>query len=99
MRHSHVLYPGSQQEPVEVIVYRGPGFQAPWFPVLPPESESWLGTEPVVKLDRQRMQIEPCFRDRKSHLVLLGWSYRVAEAERLLRLLMRFTLACLLVLL
>jgi hypothetical protein len=98
LRYSHVLYHGTQQEPVDVIVYRGPGFQAPWFLVVPPDSESWLTTEQVVTLYRQRMQMEHCFRDWKSHLGLRGLVLRVAKAERLLRLWMGFTLAYLLVL-
>jgi hypothetical protein len=45
------------------------------------------------------MQIEHCFRDWRSHLGLRGLHLQVRESERLLRLLMGFTLAYLLVLL
>lgn len=98
-RYRHVLYHGSQQEPVDVVVYRGPGFQSAWFLIVPPDSESWLPTEQVVALYRQRMQIEHCFRDWKSHLGLRGLRLRIDKPERLLRLLMGFTLAYLLTLL
>jgi hypothetical protein len=45
------------------------------------------------------MQIEQCFRDWKSHLGLRGLHPQVDKSQRLLRLLMVFTLAYLLVLL
>lgn len=99
IRYRHVLYHSTQQEPVDVIVYRGPGFQEPWFLVVPPNSESWLPTEQVVQLYRQRMQVEHCFRDWKSHLGLRGLHLEVQKSERLLRLLMAFTLAYLFTLL
>jgi Transposase DDE domain len=99
LRYRHVLYQAQKAEPVDVIVYREKGFQQPWFLVVPPDSESWLPTEEVVRLYRQRMQIEHCFRDWKSHLGLRGLHLQVAKPQRLLRLLMAFTLAYLLVLL
>ncbi len=98
-RYRHVLYHGGQAEPVDVIVYREKGFQEAWFLIVPPDSESWLPTEEVVRLYRQRMQIEQCFRDWKSHLGLRGLHLQVEKPQRLLRLLMAFTLAYLLVLL
>lgn len=98
-RYCHVLYHNTQQEPVDVIVYRGRGFVQPWFLVVPPDSEDWLPTETLVALYRQRMQIEHCFRDWKSHLGLRGLHLQVHIPERLLRLLMRFTLAYLFTLL
>ena len=82
-----------------MIVYRGKGFQEPWFLIVPPDSEAWLPTEEVVRLYRQRMQIEQCFRDWKSHLGLRGLHLQVEKSQRLLRLLMGFTLAYLIVLL
>ena len=99
MRYRHVLYHGRQQEPVDVIVYRGKGFQDAWFLIVPPDSESWLPTEEVVRLYAERMQIEHCFRDWKSHLGLRGLHLEVERTQRLLRLLMAFTLAYLLTLL
>jgi len=45
-----------------------------------------------------RMQIEHCFRDWKSHLRLRGLHLEVERTQRLLRLLMAFTLAYLLTL-
>jgi hypothetical protein len=99
VRYRHVLYHGVKQEPVDLIVYRGPGFRDAWFLIVPPNSEAWLPTEKVVALYRQRMQIEYCFRDWKSHLGLRGLRLQVQKPERLLRLLMGFTLAYLLALL
>ena len=99
VRYRHVLYQSRQAEPVDVIVYREKGFQDAWFLIVPPDSEAWLPTEQVVRLYRQRMQIEHCFRDWKSHLGLRGLHLQVDKSRRLLRLLMAFTLAYLLVLL
>jgi len=99
VRYRHVLYQSRQAEPVDVIVYREKGFQDAWFLIVPPDSESWLPTDEVVRLYRQRMQIEHCFRDWKSHLGLRGLHLQVDKSRRLLRLLMAFTLAYLLVLL
>jgi Transposase DDE domain len=98
-RYTQVLYHSQKAEPVDVIVYREKGFREPWFLIVPPDSESWLPTEEVVRLYRQRMQIEQCFRDWKSHLGLRGLHLQVDRSERLLRVLMGFTLAYLLVLL
>lgn len=94
-----MLYHSQAAEPVDVIVYRERGFQQPWFLLVPPHSESWLPTAEVVQLYRQRMQLEHCFRDWKSHLGLRGLRLQVQKPERLLRLLMGFTLAYLITLL
>lgn len=99
VRYRQVLYHGRQQEPVDVIVYRGPGFHEAWFLIVPPGSESWLPTAEVVRLYAERMQIEQCFRDWKNHLGLRGLRLQVDRPQRLLRLLMAFTLAYLLTLL
>jgi len=98
IRYPHLLYHSQKAEPVDVIVYRQKGFQEPWFLIVPPDSASWLPTEEVVQLYRQRMQIEQCFRDWKSHLGLRGLHLQVEKSQRLLRLLMGFTLAYLIVL-
>jgi hypothetical protein len=98
-RYRHVLYHSREAEPVDVIVYRERGFEQPWFLLVPPDSESWLPSAEVVRLYRQRMQIEHCFRDWKSHLGLRGLHLHVNKSPRLLRLLMGFTLAYLLILL
>jgi hypothetical protein len=98
-RYRHVLYHSQKAEPVDVIVYCEKGFAEPWFLIVPPDSESWLPTAEVVGLYRQRMQIEQCFRDWKSHLGLRGLHLQVEKSERLLRVLMGFTLAYLIVLL
>jgi hypothetical protein len=54
VRYRHVLYHSQKAEPVDVIVYRQEEFQQAWFLVVPPDSESWLPTEEVVGLYRQR---------------------------------------------
>jgi hypothetical protein len=46
------------------------GFAEPWFLIVAADSKSWLPTKEVAGLYRQRMQIEQCFRDWKSHLGL-----------------------------
>jgi len=99
VHYRHVLYQAKEQEPIDVVVYRGKQFQEAWFLVVPPDSEAWLPTEQVVQLYRQRMQIEHCFWDWKSHLGLRGLHLEVQKSERLLRLLMAFTLAYLFTLL
>lgn len=98
-RFSNVLYHQVKQERVDVIVYREREFQDAWFLIVPPQSEAWLPTETVVELYRRRMQIEHRFRDWKNHLGLRGLELQVNKSERLLRLLMAFTLADLLTLL
>jgi hypothetical protein len=98
-RYRHVLYHSREAEPVDVVVYRERGLEQPWFLVVPPDSESWLPTEVIIQIYRQRMQIEHCFRDWKSHLGLRGLHLQVQKSERLLRLLMGFTLAYLILLL
>ena len=67
--------------------------------ILPPDSEAWLPTEGVIRLYAERIEIEHCFRDWKSHLGLRGLHLEVERTSRLLRLLMAFTLAHLLTLL
>jgi hypothetical protein len=93
VRYRHVLYHSQKAEPVDVIVYRQKELQQAWFLVVPPDSESWLPTEEVVGLYRQRMRIEHCFRDWKSHWGLRGLQLQVQKTERTLRLSMGFTLA------
>src|SRR5438874_11828951 len=65
----------------------------------PPRSTLFPYTTLFRSLYRQRMQIEQCFRDWKSHLGLRGLHLQVQKSERLLRVLMGFTLAYLIVLL
>jgi len=81
-----------------VIVYRRERISRAWFLIVPPEFRSLAPTEEVLRLYRQRMQIEQCFRDWKSHLGLRGLHLQVQKSERLLRVLMGFTLAYLIVL-
>jgi hypothetical protein len=99
MRYRPVLYHSQKADPVDVIVFRKTGFQQPWFLRVPPDSDSWQPTEEVVCLYRPRMRIEHCFRDWKSHMGLRGLQLQVQKPERIMRLMMGFTLAYLILLL
>ncbi|HZO99815.1 MAG TPA: hypothetical protein VFD30_05960 [Terriglobia bacterium] len=78
---------------MEVNVDWQKGFQQAWFLIVPPDSEARLPTEEVVRRSRQRMQIEQCVRDWKRHRGLHGLHLLADKPQRLLRLLMAFTLA------
>jgi len=82
VRLGYVLYHGRQQEPVDVIVYHGKGLQDAWFLIVPPDSESCLPTEEVVRWYAERMQTEHCFRDWRSHLGLRGLHLEVERTQR-----------------
>jgi len=82
-----------------VIVYRGKGFQEPWFLIVPPDSEAWLPTEEVVRLYRQRMQSSSVFAIGKATWGCAACTCRCKNPSALLRVLMGFTLAYLIVLL
>jgi hypothetical protein len=62
-------------------VYCEKGFAEPWFLIVPPDSESWLPTAEVVRLYRQRMQIEQCFQPPWEKLSAV---LRIPNAESLL---------------
>lgn len=92
-RYAHVTYQDSLQEPVDVIVFRDPQFQEPWFLLVPAGSQAQLPTEEVVALYRQRMHIELTFRDWKTHLGVRGLRLEVDAAPRLGRLLLALSAA------
>ena len=69
-------------------VFHDPGFQQPWFLLVPAGSAAELPTAEVVALYRQRMPIELTFRDGKTHLGVRGLRLEVDPALRLGRLLL-----------
>jgi len=93
VRYTEVLYHAEQRVPVDVIVYRDPTFQEPWWLLVPPRSEAVLPTAVVVALYRERMQVEHSFRDFKTHLGLRGLQLQVRVADRTGRLLLAFCIA------
>ncbi len=93
IRYRRILYHADQRVPVDIVAFHGPGFQEPWWLVVPPDSEAVLPTEQVVALYRERMQVEHSFRDFKTHLGLRGLKLQVRVAERTGRLLLAFCIA------
>ena len=93
VRYRQVAYQARTQVLVDVIVYHDPAYQEPWHLLVPPDREALLPTATVVRLYRERMQVEQAFRDFKTHLGLRGLQLKVRVAERLGRLLLAFCLA------
>jgi len=92
-RYTHATYQDSTQEPVDIIVFHDPGFQEPWFLLVPAGSELQLSTADIVALYRQRMHIELTFRDWKTHLGVRGLRLEADPALRLGRLLLALSSA------
>jgi len=93
LRYEKVLYHAQRQIPVDVIVYHDPAYQEPWYLLIPVAFGDLLGTDQVVSLYRERMQIEQSFRDFKTHLGLRGLRLQTDIASRMGRLLLAFCLA------
>jgi hypothetical protein len=93
VRYEGVYYQAKERVPVDVIAYHDPSFQEPWWLLVPAGSRNVLPTRTVVALYRERMQVEHCFRDFKTHLGLRGLKLRVHVAERTGRLLLGFMVA------
>lgn len=93
IRYRSVLYQAKEQVPVDVIAFRDPRFQEPWWLLVPAGCEKWLPTDTVLRLYRERMQVEQSFRDFKTHLGLRGLHLRVRIAPRLGRVLLAFCIA------
>ena len=93
IRYTGVQYQAHQRVPVDVVAIHDPAFEEPWWLLVPPDSAAVLPTDVVVRLYRERMQIEHTFRDFKTHLGLRGLQLRVRIAERTGRLLLAFCLA------
>ncbi len=90
LRYENVLYHAHQQAPRDVIGYHDPAYQEPWYLLVPFAFRPVLPTDLVVELYRNRMQIEPSFRDFKTHLGLRGLKLKVDIAPRMGRLLLAF---------
>lgn len=93
VRYRAVFYQARERVPVDVVAFHDPAFQEPWWLLVPAGCEAILPTEMVVKLYRERMQVEQSFRDFKTHLGLRGLQLKVRVAERMGRLLLAFTIA------
>jgi hypothetical protein len=93
LRYQNVLYHAHRKVPVDVIVYYDPAYQEPWYLLVPVAYRKLLGTDFVVDLYRERMQIEQSFRDFKTHLGLRGLNLQIDIAPRMGRLLLTFCLA------
>jgi hypothetical protein len=93
VRYPHVLYQDTRREPIDLIIFHDPAFQAAWYLLVPPGSRRQLPTARVVALYRQRMHIELTFRDWKTHLGIRGLRLEVDIAPRLERLLLALTVA------
>jgi hypothetical protein len=88
-----VLYQARERVPVDGVFYQDPEFEEPGWLLIPPHSQALLPTQTVVRLYRERLQVEPSFRDFKTHLGLRGLRLKVDIAERTGRLLLAFTMA------
>jgi hypothetical protein len=66
MRRYQVLYQSRKKEPLDLIVFRGKGYQETWY-LLVPRGFSKT-TQEIVDLYAKRMSIEQGFRDWKTHL-------------------------------
>jgi hypothetical protein len=93
VRYTGVQYQARVRVLVDVIVVHDPVFAEPWALLVPPHSADVLPTALVVRLYRERMQIEHTFGNFKTHLGLRGLQLRVRIAERTGRLLLAFCLA------
>ncbi len=92
MRRYSVFYQSHKKEPVDLIVFRGKGYQETWY-LLVPRGFS-LTTQEIVDLYAKRMSIEQGFRDWKTHLGVRGLVFRSPDpAPRLTRLLLAFSLS------
>lgn len=92
MRRYQVLYHSRKKEPLDLIVFRGKGYQETWYLLVPQDFS--LTTQEIVDLYAKRMSIEQGFRDWKTHLGVRGLVFRAPNpAPRLTRLLLAFSLS------
>ena len=92
MRRYQVLYHSRKKEPLDLIVFRGKGYQETWYLLVPRRFP--FTTERIVDLYAKRMSIEQGFRDWKTHLGVRGLILRTPDpAPRLTRLLLAFSLS------
>jgi len=92
VRRYPVLYHGRKKELLDLIVFRGKGYQETWYLLVPRGFP--LTTKEIVDLYARRMSIEQGFRDWKTHLGVRGLVFRSPDpAPRLTRLLLAFSLS------
>lgn len=90
-----VLYHSKKKVPLNLIIFRGKGYQETWYLLIPRDIP--LSPKEVVDLYARRMSIEQGFRDWKTHLGVRGLVFYCENpAPRLTRLLLGFSLAYLL---
>jgi hypothetical protein len=88
IRYRNVRYRGSIPLVVDIIVFRGHGFQEPWFLIVPSGCEDLLPTDKVMEWYRWRMRIEVTFRDFKSCLgIRKGLHLQPGSSQRMARML------------
>jgi hypothetical protein len=91
-RRYQVRYHSQKKEPLDLIVFRGKGYQETWYLLVPRGFP--LTTKEIVDLYAKRMSIEQGFRDWKTHLGVRGLVFRTPDpAPRLTRLLLAFSLS------
>jgi len=91
-RRYQVLSHSQKKEPLDLIVFRGKGYQETWYLLVPRGFP--LTTKEIVDLYAKRMSIEQGFRDWKTHLGVRGLVFRTPDpAPRLTRLLLAFSLS------
>ena len=86
-----VLYQSRKKVPLDLIIFRGQGYKATWYLLVPRDFP--LTTQEIVDLYAKRMSIEQGFRDWKTHLGVRGLIFRsVDPAPCLTRMLLAFSL-------
>jgi hypothetical protein len=87
-----VFYHSRAKEPLDLIIFRGPGYKETWYLLVP---KAFCRDEnEIVDLYAKRMSIEQGFRDWKTHLGVRGLIFRVPDpAPHLTRLLLAFSLS------
>lgn len=87
-----VFYHSQAREPLDLIIFRGLGYQETWYLLVP--KGFFRNEKEVVDLYAKRMSIEQGFRDWKTHLGVRGLIFRVSDpAPQLTRLLLAFSLS------
>jgi hypothetical protein len=87
----HILYQSQKKVPLDLIIFRGKGYQQTWYLLVPRNFPST--TEEIVALYAKRMSIEQGFRDWKTHLGVRGLIFRsIDPAPHLTRMLLAFSL-------
>jgi hypothetical protein len=86
-----VLYQSRKKIPLDLIIFRGPGYRETWYLLVPRDFP--FTSQEIVALYAKRMSIEQGFRDWKTHLGVRGLVFRSPDpAPYLTRLLLAFSL-------